>query len=335
MDFPGEKLRSKLCSLAHKWYGGCALTYKSGRSTAGRHDSQLGAVQRPFEFAAAVTRNYGRSSGQEQPSDRTRKILESGRSVEPFFSTKGAGKGTGLGLSMVHGLAEQSGGAFRLHSSPGKGTCSDLWLPAGGSAPAPLALAAPTEIEAASATVLLVDDDALIANSTAALLEDLGHRVAEAHSGEEALVLMQDGLAPDIVVTDYAMPGMTGMDLAVALRKRHPKLPILLAIGYAELQGAQAVELSRIANLIPSSNCQPRSPVWSPSAPNERLHAEGIKLRQNTGQATHRYLCMSSLASAEMRRALRARKQGFQIGNSKSWRWKLHGYRPASPRDCV
>ena len=169
------------------------------------------------------------------------------RAVEPFFSTKGAGKGTGLGLSMVHGLAEQSGGAFRLHSSPGKGTCADLWLPAAGSAPAPLALAAPIEIEAAPATVLLVDDDALIANSTAALLEDLGHRVAEAHSGEEALVLMQDGLAPDIVVTDYAMPGMTGMDLAVALRKQHPKLPILLATGYAELQGAQPFELPRIA----------------------------------------------------------------------------------------
>lgn len=169
------------------------------------------------------------------------------RAVEPFFSTKGAGKGTGLGLSMVHGLAEQSGGAFRLHSTLGEGTRADLWLPVAESAPAPLALPAPIEAAAAPATILLVDDDALIASSTAALLEDLGHRVTEAHSGHEALVLLQDGLAPDIVVTDYAMPGMTGMDLAVALRKQHPKLPILLATGYAELQGVQPIELPRIA----------------------------------------------------------------------------------------
>lgn len=169
------------------------------------------------------------------------------RAVEPFFSTKGAGKGTGLGLSMVHGLAEQSGGAFRLHSTLGEGTRADLWLPVAETAPAPLALPAPIEAAAAPATILLVDDDALIASSTAALLEDLGHRVTEAHSGHEALVLLQDGLAPDIVVTDYAMPGMTGVDLAVALRKQHPKLPILLATGYAELQGTQPIELPRIA----------------------------------------------------------------------------------------
>ncbi len=169
------------------------------------------------------------------------------RAIEPFFSTKGAGKGTGLGLSMVHGLAEQSGGGFQLHSSVGQGTRVDLWLPAVERAPAPAAPPAPIEAAAVPATVLLVDDDALIANSTAALLEDLGHRVAEAHSGQEALVMMQDGLAPDIVVTDYAMPGMTGMDLAVALRKQHPKLPILLATGYAELKGVQPIELPRIA----------------------------------------------------------------------------------------
>lgn len=169
------------------------------------------------------------------------------RAVEPFFSTKGVGKGTGLGLSMVHGLAEQSGGAFRLRSSVGVGTCAELWLPVAESASAPRALPAPRQSTPAPATILLVDDDALIASSTAALLEDLGHRVAEAHSGPEALVLMQDGLAPDIVVTDYAMPGMTGMDLAVALREQHPKLPILLATGYAELRGVQPLELPRIA----------------------------------------------------------------------------------------
>ena len=105
----------------------------------------------------------------------------------------------------------------------------------------------PAPIAATPATILLVDDDALIAGSTAALLEDLGHRVVETHSGDEALGLMQEGFAPDILVTDYAMPGMTGMDLTVAVRKQHPTLPILLATGYAELQGAQPIELPRIA----------------------------------------------------------------------------------------
>lgn len=169
------------------------------------------------------------------------------RAIEPFFSTKGAGKGTGLGLSMVHGLAEQSGGAFRLQSRLDQGSRADIWLPVVDSAPAPSALPASIQRAATRATILLVDDDALIANSTAALLEDLGHRVIEAHSGPEALTLMRDGLAPDIVVTDYAMPGMTGMALAVALRKQHPNLPILLATGYADLQGVQPVELPRIA----------------------------------------------------------------------------------------
>jgi CheY-like chemotaxis protein len=169
------------------------------------------------------------------------------RAVEPFFSTKGIGKGTGLGLSMVHGLAEQSGGLFRLRSRLGEGTCAELWLPVANGEPVAPAVPAPVHDSGMRATILLVDDDALIASSTAALLEDLGHRVAEAHSGQEALVLMQDGFAPDIVVTDYAMPGMTGMDLAVALRTRHPGLPILLATGYAELQGVQPLELPRIA----------------------------------------------------------------------------------------
>jgi len=168
------------------------------------------------------------------------------KAIEPFFTTKGVGTGTGLGLSMVHGLANQSGGAFRLESTVGAGTSASLWLPAVDamavvveSEPAPRAAAR-------SATILLVDDDPLIAASTLALLEDLGHRVVEAHSGREALDLIADGLTPDLVITDHAMPGMTGADLAVKLRARLPALPILLATGYAELKGSQPVDLPRL-----------------------------------------------------------------------------------------
>jgi CheY-like chemotaxis protein len=169
------------------------------------------------------------------------------RAIEPFFSTKGIGKGTGLGLSMVHGLAEQSGGAFQLHSQLGVGTKADLWLPVADDAVETTLASEPVEAAAAPATILLVDDDALIAISTAAMLEDLGHRVVKAHSANEALDVLERGLKPDLVITDHAMPGMTGTDLAVRLLARDPQLPILLATGYAEPQGAPSLRLPRIA----------------------------------------------------------------------------------------
>jgi CheY-like chemotaxis protein len=169
------------------------------------------------------------------------------RAVEPFFTTKGIGKGTGLGLSMVHGLAEQSGGTFRLESQVGMGTRAELWLPVAHRAVETFAQIRAARSVTPPATILLVDDDALIAASTVALLEDLGHRVIEAHSGNEALAVLSDGLNPDLVITDHAMPGMTGIDLAITLRVRNPKLPVLLATGYAEPQGELSIELPRIA----------------------------------------------------------------------------------------
>jgi signal transduction histidine kinase len=169
------------------------------------------------------------------------------RAVEPFFSTKGVGKGTGLGLSMVHGLANQSGGAFHLDSQVGIGTRAVLWLPTaeGAVVEAPPPVAADTT--AAPATILLVDDDVLIAGSTVALLEDLGHKVVEAHSGVEALTMIDGGLTPDLVITDHAMPGMSGTDLALRLKTQNPELPVLLATGYAELEGEPSIDLPRLA----------------------------------------------------------------------------------------
>jgi CheY-like chemotaxis protein len=169
------------------------------------------------------------------------------KAVEPFFSTKGVGKGTGLGLSMVHGLAEQSGGAFRLDSTEGRGTTATLWLPVssqGAQAKTPSVV----HVDAVSpVTILLVDDDPLIAASTSALLEDLGHRVIEVNSGDEALAALEGGLNPDLIITDHAMPGMTGTELAADVRARDPDIPILLATGYAELQGDDGLALPRLA----------------------------------------------------------------------------------------
>ncbi|WP_158915859.1 ATP-binding protein [Caulobacter sp. S45] len=169
------------------------------------------------------------------------------RAIEPFFSTKGVGKGTGLGLSMVHGLADQTGGAFRLASVEGEGTTATLWLPVASQTPAVKTPAVAVGDAAAPATILLVDDDPLIAASTVALLEDLGHNVIDVNSAVDALDVLNNGLRPDLIITDHAMPGMTGMELAMTVRARAPEIPILLATGYAELDGEEAIDLPRLA----------------------------------------------------------------------------------------
>jgi signal transduction histidine kinase len=170
------------------------------------------------------------------------------QAMEPFFTTKGVGKGTGLGLPMVHGLAAQSGGRFLLRSTRGVGTVAELWLPRAEAA-APerrRERGVPALPPARRGTLLLVDDDPLVLASTTAMLEDLGHRVVEAASGAEALDRLRDGAAIDLVITDYAMPGMTGLQLAEALRRLRPGLPVLLATGYAELRGEGTDGLPRL-----------------------------------------------------------------------------------------
>jgi PAS domain S-box-containing protein len=162
------------------------------------------------------------------------------RATEPFFTTKGPGRGSGLGLSMVQGLAEQSGGGLALRSRPGEGTEAAIWLPRATepvrAAPRPEAPPLPAPA-GRSRTVLVVDDDALVAASTAMMLDDLGYRTQSAASGEEALARLREDPAIELVVTDHAMPGMTGLDLAERLRRERPDLPVVMATGYADLAG--------------------------------------------------------------------------------------------------
>ena len=172
------------------------------------------------------------------------------QAMEPFFTTKGVGKGTGLGLSMVHGLAAQSGGRFLLRSRKGTGTEAELWLPRAEVAAADRAAPRPEPPSAkprGRRTVMVVDDDPLVLASAAAMLDDLGHTALEAGSGSEALELLRAGAQVDLVITDYAMPGMTGLQLAEELHRLRPRLAVLLATGYAELQGAAASGLVRLA----------------------------------------------------------------------------------------
>jgi PAS domain S-box-containing protein len=175
------------------------------------------------------------------------------RAMEPFFTTKGVGKGTGLGLAMVHGLAEQSGGRFLLSSEPGLGTTAEILLPVAEAAEhrpatADAGLRHRDGPPARRLRVLVVDDDALVLMGTATMAEDLGHEVIEASSAGEALDRFERDPAIDVVVTDQAMPGTTGLQLAEAIRARRPHTPVILASGYADLpQGAGSLVAARLA----------------------------------------------------------------------------------------
>ena len=176
------------------------------------------------------------------------------RAMEPFFTTKGVGKGTGLGLSMVHGLAEQSGGRLLMRSEPGHGTTAEIWLPEAHvrlpedeqESPIPLReeVASPSDRKR---TILIVDDDPLIAMTMSAVLNDLGHTSLEAHSGREAIELMDDRDDVELMITDYAMPNMTGLQLTEQVRERHPGLPVVIASGFAELPAGSALGVVRLA----------------------------------------------------------------------------------------
>ncbi|MDQ2762131.1 MAG: response regulator, partial [Pseudomonadota bacterium] len=168
------------------------------------------------------------------------------RAAEPFFSTKGVGKGTGLGLSMVHGLASQLGGALTIQSQEGLGTNIELWLPVSIAAEQRDVISDKPIGPVTSGTALVVDDENLVRMTTADMLADLGYKVIEATSGEEAMRLINDGVQFDLLVTDHLMPGMTGTDLAYAVRKLRPERAVLIVSGYADIAGIDAT-LPRLA----------------------------------------------------------------------------------------
>lgn len=158
------------------------------------------------------------------------------RMFEPFFTTKGPSGGTGLGLSVVHGLVTQMGGDIDVDSREGRGTRIVILLPACGevAAPGPADAAEPSSDLAAPGEgerVMLVDDEPLLVALGTAILESLGYQVLGAGSGAEALELLQGDGPVDVIITDQNMPGMSGLELAAAVRGSHPGVPVILMSG--------------------------------------------------------------------------------------------------------
>ncbi|MGF7178413.1 PAS domain S-box protein [Azospirillum doebereinerae] len=157
------------------------------------------------------------------------------RVFEPFFTTKAVGQGTGLGLAQVYGFCQQSGGTATVESVEGQGTTVTLLLPRAGTVPAVAVDARPAMVDGGGASVLLVEDDPVVALVIVAALEELGYRVSRAANGEEALRRLRDGETADLLFSDVVMPGeVDGLALAEAARALLPDLAVVLTTGYSE-----------------------------------------------------------------------------------------------------
>jgi PAS domain S-box-containing protein len=161
--------------------------------------------------------------------------------MEPFFTTKEQGKGSGLGLSMVYGFAKQSGGAFRIDSKVGEGTTAELWLPRAPAKPAATGRKAVEDRKrrppVRKMTILLVDDHHEVRSTTAAVLAEHGHQVIEAANGRDALAALKERECDyDLLISDYAMPHLSGTDFVREARTLCPEVPALIITGYAEAQ---------------------------------------------------------------------------------------------------
>jgi PAS domain S-box-containing protein len=166
------------------------------------------------------------------------------RVFEPFYTTKSFGKGTGLGLSQVYGFALQTKGAVALNSKEGHGTSITLYLPSSNRSPE---LAAARKRGEGVARILIVEDDAVVAELAGALLDELGYESEMVNSGREALARLTRDNAFDLIFADIIMPGgISGLELARKIRERFPELPILLTTGFSEAMG-ESMEFPLIA----------------------------------------------------------------------------------------
>jgi PAS domain S-box-containing protein len=166
-----------------------------------------------------------------------------GKVFDPFFTTKPIGKGTGLGLSQVYGIAQQSGGTAKIKSQVGVGTTVEIWLPFADYGD--VSESAPRgDIGVGSknrrACILVVEDDSRVRQFIVECLEILGYQVIQAEQGQAGLDKLEF-THPDLLITDFLMPGMTGAELIERARKKIPGLPAIIATGYADMRAIDEV----------------------------------------------------------------------------------------------
>ena len=173
------------------------------------------------------------------------------RAVEPFFTTKSAGKGTGMGLSMALGVARQSGGSLAIESEEGQGTAITLFLRVATGQPRRIVgddTRADARIDLSGCTIALVDDDAQVRGSLADTLTSAGATVREAADGIAGIELVRTA-RPDLLVVDFAMPGLTGADVVQRVREDNPDLPVVIVTGFADTEKLNAVTGTSVAVL--------------------------------------------------------------------------------------
>ncbi|MGH6908691.1 MAG: response regulator, partial [Phenylobacterium sp.] len=205
---------------------GGALTVETGNVTLGQ----------PSRAEEAQAGDYVMVAVSDTGSGMDEAVLT--KVFEPFFTTKEVGKGSGLGLSQVFGLAKQSGGGVRIDSKLGVGTSVQVFLPKASAGPAVDVIASPEpqDVRPQGVHVLLVDDDSAVREVTAGILHDLGYGVIEAGSGGAALEVLDREADIDLLLVDFAMPGMNGAEVAREVHARRPGLPILFVTGYADTE---------------------------------------------------------------------------------------------------
>ncbi|MCF8043034.1 MAG: PAS domain S-box protein [Desulfarculaceae bacterium] len=203
---------------------------------------------------------YQRLSVGDTGKGMEKEVLE--RIFEPFFTTKEVGKGTGMGLSVVHGIVKNSGGAITVYSEPGQGTTFHVYLPlvdtkAVGKQPASM-----RELPKGSESILFVDDEPPLVDIAQKALSRLGYKVQGFTSAQEALTAFKS--APedfDLLITDYTMPKMTGVQLAREVLTEKPDMPIIICTGFSERLHTIAAEEIGAARLA-MKPLMPRELAW-------------------------------------------------------------------------
>ena len=203
-----------------------------GSITIATANAKVGSPEKPEEPPAG---DYVMIAVSDAGTGMAKEVLA--KALEPFFTTKEIGKGSGLGLSQVLGFAKQSGGGMRIETRVGEGTSVKVYLPrasANSIAETPVVAAGSAVNGRSRATILLVDDDSAVRDVTATILEDLGYITLKVDSGGAALDVLDRRNDIDLALIDFAMPGMSGVEVARQAQLKYRTLPILFVTGYAD-----------------------------------------------------------------------------------------------------